>query len=140
MKATISQDLLARGLQIVSRAVAGGATHPAFTHIHLQIAGGHLQLTATDTRTAIRYTLPVQSHDGDDQCLLPARLFSEFVGAVPTGTLTLTTDPAHPDTVALTGGIIAWQLDSQAGAFVLHFDGADAPCQCLTGFRRRHGI
>ncbi|MDQ2807174.1 MAG: DNA polymerase III subunit beta [Chloroflexota bacterium] len=104
MKVTLSQDLLARGLQIVGRAVAGGTSQPALTQIHLHITAGQLQLTATDTRTVIRYTLPVTQHDGDGQCLLPARLFTEFVGAVPTGTLTLTTDPAHPDTVALSGG------------------------------------
>ncbi|MDQ2806692.1 MAG: DNA polymerase III subunit beta [Chloroflexota bacterium] len=104
MKVTLSQDLLARGLQIVGRAVAGGTSQPALTHVHLHVTAGQVQLTATDLRTVIRYTLPVQSHDGDGQFLLPARLFSEFVGAVPTSTLTLTTDPAHPDTVALSGG------------------------------------
>ena len=104
MNATLNQTLLARGLAIVGRAVATGGTHPALTHVRLDIKAGHLTLTATDLKTVIRYTLPVEAHAGEAAVLVPARLFSEFVGAVPTGTLTLTTDDTHPDRIALSGG------------------------------------
>jgi len=104
MKATLNQTQLARALAIVGRAVAAGGSQPALNGILLHIAAGHLTLTATDLKTVIRYTLPVEAHDGDAAVLVPARLLTEFVGAVPTGTLTLTTDDTHPDTVALAGG------------------------------------
>lgn len=104
MQATVSQELCARALAIVGRAVGSGTGNPSLSHVLLDVADGQLAFHATDSRTAIRYTIPLTTHTGRGQLLLPARLLTEVVGAVPTGTLTLTTDDAHPTTVALTGG------------------------------------
>ncbi len=82
MRVACLQENLARGLNIVSRAVATRNALPVLANILLRTEGGQLVLAATDLELAIRYRVGAQV-DEDGAITVPARLLSGLVNSLP---------------------------------------------------------
>ena len=82
MKLSVMQENLARGLQVVSRAVSSRATLPVLANVLLKTEDAGLKLTATNLEIGIRKTVPAEvSVEGSTTA--PARLLTDFVGTLP---------------------------------------------------------
>lgn len=88
MKVMCAQDNLARGLGIVSRAVATRSTLPILSNILMQTDDSRLKLSATNLEIGIRCWVKGDVAD-PGAVTIPARLLGEFVNQLPAGTVTL---------------------------------------------------
>lgn len=88
MKVQIQQDALNRGLAIVSRAVNPRSTLPVLHNVMIQAESGfddsNLILSATNLEIGVRCWIGARVED-EGSCTIPAKLLSEFVGALPAG-------------------------------------------------------
>jgi DNA polymerase-3 subunit beta len=90
MQAICPRKDLFEAVQTVGRAVSGRSTLPILSHIMAQPAGdGTLRLTATDLEMWVECSLPARLQAGlgedenNDGFTLPARVFTEMLGALP---------------------------------------------------------
>lgn len=88
MKVLCPQDSLARGIGVVSRAVATRSTLPILSNILMQTDDGRLKLSATNLEIGIRCWVKADVTD-PGAITVPARLLGEFVNQLPAGTVTL---------------------------------------------------
>jgi len=79
MKLSVMQENLARGLGIVSRAVASRATLPVLANVLLRTEDGGLKLTATNLEIGITCWVPGKVEDAGE-ITVPARLLTDLVG------------------------------------------------------------
>jgi DNA polymerase-3 subunit beta len=86
---TIHQAPLARGLSIVSRAVAARATLPVLANVLLKAEDGKLTLQATNLEIGITTWAACEVAE-PFSITVPARLFSDLVGTLPGEPVTLT--------------------------------------------------
>jgi DNA polymerase III subunit beta len=84
VKLSVMQENLARGLQIVSRAVSGRSTLPVLTNVLLRTEDAGLKLTATNLEIAISAWVPGRI-DVEGTLTVPARLLSDIVNGLPAG-------------------------------------------------------
>ena len=82
MNISVKQENLARGLGIVSRAVANRATLPVLANVLLRTEDGGLKLTATNLEIGITCWVPGKVEDGGE-ITVPARLLTDLVGSLP---------------------------------------------------------
>ena len=82
MKLTISQQQLAHGLGIVSRAVSPRSTLPVLNNILLATEEGRLRLSATNLELGITSWIGAQITD-EGSITLPARIFSDLINTLP---------------------------------------------------------
>lgn len=83
MKISVMQENLAKGLGVVSRAVAGQrAPLPVLTHILLSTDNGRLKIAATNLELAINCWIGAKVESEGAICI-PARTFSELVALLP---------------------------------------------------------
>jgi DNA polymerase-3 subunit beta len=82
MKVTCPQESLARGLAIVSRAVASRTTLPILTNILLETDDGRLKLSATNLEIGIRCWVEARVEQ-PGAISVPARLLADFVNSLP---------------------------------------------------------
>ncbi len=78
------QENLARGLQVVSRAVSSRSTLPVLSNVLLRTENAGLKLTATNLEIGITYWVPGKI-DTDGSVTIPARLMTEVVNQLPGG-------------------------------------------------------
>ena len=83
MKVTLPRESLARGLGIVSRAVATRTTLPILSNILLETEGARIKLSATNLEIGINCWISARV-DEDGATTVPARLLSDFVNSLPT--------------------------------------------------------
>lgn len=88
MKVICLQENLARGLQITGRGVSTRTTLPILSNVLLRTEGGRLKLTATNLEVGINYWVPAKVED-DGAITVPAKLFTDFVNALPPGPIEL---------------------------------------------------
>lgn len=88
MKVLCPQDGFARGIGIVSRAVATRSTLPILSNILMQTDDGRLKLSATNLEIGIRCWVKADIVD-PGAITVPARLLGDFVNQLPAGTVTL---------------------------------------------------
>ncbi len=88
MKAICSRDDLARGLGVVSRAVAPRTTLPILSNIHLETDASLLRLSATNLEIGIRCWVNAQV-ETEGATTVPARVLSEFVNSLQTPQVSL---------------------------------------------------
>ena len=88
MKVICLQENLARGLQIAGRGVSTRTTLPILSNVLLRTEGGRLKLTATNLEVGINYWVPAKVED-DVAITVPAKLFTDFVNALPPGPIEL---------------------------------------------------
>lgn len=82
MKLSCLQDNLAKGLSIVSRAVATRSTLPVLNNILLSAEQGRLKLAATNLELAITCWIGAKV-DEEGAITLPARVLNDFVNSMP---------------------------------------------------------
>jgi DNA polymerase-3 subunit beta len=78
------QENLARGLQVVSRAVSSRSTLPVLANVLLRTEDAGLKLTATNLEIGITAWVPGKI-DGEGTLTVPARLFNDLVAGLPAG-------------------------------------------------------
>jgi DNA polymerase-3 subunit beta len=76
------QENLARGLQVVSRAVSTRSTLPVLNNVLLRTEDGGLKLTATNLEIGITYWVPGKVDTGGSMTV-PARLLTDIVAGLP---------------------------------------------------------
>ena len=82
MKISVIQENLARGLQVVSRAVSPRSTLPVLGNVLLRTEDAGLKLTATNLEIGVTYWVPAKV-ESDGAITVPARLFTDFVNSLP---------------------------------------------------------
>lgn len=83
MKVSCLQENLAKGLNIVSRAVASRtATLPVLTHVLLATDNGRLKIAATNLELGINCWIGAKVEE-EGQITVPARTFTELVALLP---------------------------------------------------------
>ena len=82
MNISVMQENLARGLGIVSRAVASRATLPVLANVLLRTEDGGLKLTATNLEIGITCWVPGKV-ENPGEITVPARLLTDLVGSLP---------------------------------------------------------
>lgn len=81
MKVTVLQENLARGLNIVSRAVSPRSTLPVLANILIATDEGRLRLSATNLELGITCWIGAKIQE-DGSTTVPARAFSDLVGTL----------------------------------------------------------
>ena len=88
MKVTCLQENLARGLQVVGRAVSTRGTLPILSNVLLRTDGGRLKLTATNLEIGINCWVGARVED-EGGITAPAKLLTDFVNNLPSGPIDL---------------------------------------------------
>ena len=107
------QENLARGLQVVTRAVSSRSTLPVLGNVLLRTEDGGLKLTATNLEIGMTYWVAGRI-DVDGAVTVPARLISDIVNQLPAG---------ERVDLDLEGGTT---LRIRAGRYQTHLRGIDA--------------
>jgi DNA polymerase III subunit beta len=82
VKLSVMQENLARGLQVVSRAVSTRSTLPVLNNVLLRTEDGGLKLTATNLEIGMTYWVPGKIDTGGAMTV-PARLLADIVAGLP---------------------------------------------------------
>jgi DNA polymerase III subunit beta len=82
MKVTCSQENLARGLNVVSRAVSTRSTLPVLANVLLATDHGKLKLSATNLEIVITCWIQAKITD-EGSITVPARTFNDLISALP---------------------------------------------------------
>ncbi|HVA85817.1 MAG TPA: DNA polymerase III subunit beta [Candidatus Saccharimonadales bacterium] len=113
MKLSVMQENLARGLQVVSRAVSTRNTLPVLANVLLKTEDAGLKLTATNLEIGITHWVPGKI-DTDGAITVPARLLNDIVSSLP---------PSERVDLELQGSTT---LRIRCGRFESHLKGIDA--------------
>jgi DNA polymerase-3 subunit beta len=84
VKLSLMQENLARGLQVVSRAVSTRNPLPVLSNVLLRTEDAGLKLTATNLEIGITAWVPGRI-DSEGSLTVPARLFADVVSGLPAG-------------------------------------------------------
>lgn len=93
MKVSVSQQQLAQGLSIVSRAVSPRSTLPVLANVLLATDEGRLRLSSTNLELGITCWIGAQTHE-EGSITVPARLLADLVNTLPNDTVQLTVNMA----------------------------------------------
>jgi DNA polymerase-3 subunit beta len=88
MKLSLTQDNLSRALGAVGRVVSTRSSLPVLSNVLLTADTNRLRLSATNLEIGINYWIGCKVEDSG-ALTVPARLFSEFVSSLPSGTIDL---------------------------------------------------
>ncbi len=88
MKVSVSQQNLAHGLSIVSRAVAPRTTLPVLSNVMLATDDGRLRLSATNLELGITCWIGAKVEE-EGSFTVPARTFTDLVNTLPNEVLSL---------------------------------------------------
>jgi DNA polymerase-3 subunit beta len=89
VKFRCERDVLVEALGTAGRAAAGrGTSLPVLSGVRVQLTGDELRLTGTDLELTISVDVAV-SGDGDGVVVLPGRLASDIVRALPAGSVSV---------------------------------------------------
>jgi DNA polymerase-3 subunit beta len=102
MKATVLQENLAHGLNIVSRAVSSRSTLPVLSNILIATDEGRLRLSATNLELGITCWIAARIEQ-EGSTTVPARTFSDLVNTLPGEQVSLSLD-ANTQTLNVRGG------------------------------------
>lgn len=92
MRVSVLQENLARGLSIVSRAIASRPTLPILGNVLITAQDGRLRLSATNLELAIIHRVGAKV-DEEGAITVPARTFQDFINALPPERIDMTLDP-----------------------------------------------
>ncbi len=82
MNVSVMQENLARGLQVVSRAVSSRATLPVLANILLKTENAGVKLTATNLEIGINCWVPGKVSE-EGEITVPAKLITDLVASLP---------------------------------------------------------
>lgn len=91
MKVTVTQQHLAHGLSIVSRAVSPRSTLPVLSNVLLATDEGRLRLSATNLELGITCWIPAKIEE-EGSITIPARTIVDLVGTFPPDNVALALD------------------------------------------------
>jgi DNA polymerase-3 subunit beta len=91
MKASVTQQHLAHGLSIVSRAVSPRSTLPVLANVLIATDEGRLRLSATNLELGITCWIPANIEE-EGSITVPARTFVDLVGTFPPDLVKLALD------------------------------------------------
>lgn len=91
MKVSVSQQQLAHGLGVVSRAVSPRSTLPVLANVLVTTDEGRLRLSATNLELGISCWIGAQITE-DGSITVPSRTFADLINTLPADTVTLTVD------------------------------------------------
>lgn len=91
MKVSVSQQQLAHGLGIVSRAVSSHSTLPVLANILVVTDEGRLRLSATNLELGISCWIGAQIEE-EGAVTVPARIFNDLIGTMPSDNVNLALD------------------------------------------------
>ncbi len=91
MKATVTQQHLAHGLSIVSKAVSPRSTLPVLANVLVATDEGRLRLSATNLEMGITCWIPAQIQE-EGSITVPSRTLVDLVGTFPPENVQLTLD------------------------------------------------
>lgn len=91
MKLKVTQENLAKALNHVARVANSRGTLPILSNVLLKVADNRLSLAATNLDIAITSYLGAQIQT-EGSITIPARLFQDLVGGLPTGVIELEQD------------------------------------------------
>ena len=91
MKANVTQQHLAHGLSIVSRAVSPRSTLPVLANVLVATDEGRLRLSATNLELGITCWIPAQIQE-EGSVTVPARTLVDLVGTFPPDNVALSLD------------------------------------------------
>lgn len=96
MEVIVKQEHLTKALNILSKIANGGRNNnsPILKNILMRTGGSQLFLASTDLEIAISQNIGAKV-DKVGEITVPARLFSEFISALPKGNVSLKTDGDH---------------------------------------------
>jgi DNA polymerase-3 subunit beta len=94
MKVSVSQQQLAHGLGMVSRAVAPRSTLPVLGNVLLATDEGRLRLAATNLELGISCWIGAQIAE-EGSITVPSRLISDLVNTLPNDTVQLMVNPSN---------------------------------------------
>jgi DNA polymerase-3 subunit beta len=101
VKFRCERDILADALVTASRAATSRtSTHPVLAGLRLDVSDDQLTLTGTDLELTIRLSVEV-GMDTEGSAVVPARLVTDIVRALPAGTVTVET---NSDDVIISAG------------------------------------
>ncbi|VAW31701.1 DNA polymerase III beta subunit [hydrothermal vent metagenome] len=89
MKISCLQENLAKGLNVVSRAVSTRSMLPVLANVLLETDNGRLKLSATNLEVVVTAWIGAKVEE-EGAITIPARTFSDFVGALPQDQVDLT--------------------------------------------------
>jgi DNA polymerase-3 subunit beta len=92
MKVTVSQQQLAHGLSMVSRAVSPRSTLPVLANVLLATDEGRLRLSATNLELGITSWIGAQIAE-EGAITVPARTFVDLVSTLPNDQVTISLNP-----------------------------------------------
>ena len=127
MKVSCLQENLAKGLSIVSRAVAARSTLPVLGNIYLGTDQGRLKLAATNLEIGITCWIGAKIEE-DGATTVPARTFVDLVNALPQGTVDMDL-AVRTQTLTVTSGRFTNNVkgvDAQEFPIIPKAEGADA--------------
>src|SRR5512139_1101979 len=127
MKVSCLQENLAKGLSIVSRAVAARSTLPVLGNIYLGTDQGRLKLAATNLEIGVTCWIGAKVEE-DGATTVPARTFVDLVNALPQGTVDMDL-MVRTQTLTVTGGRLTNNLkgvDAQEFPIIPRADEAEA--------------
>jgi DNA polymerase-3 subunit beta len=102
MKATVLQENLAHGLNIVSRAVSSRSTLPVLSNILIATDEGRLRLSATNLELGITCWIAARIEQ-EGSTTVPARTFSDLINTLPGEQVLLSLD-TNTQTLNVRGG------------------------------------
>ncbi len=91
MKVTVTQQNLAHGLSVVSRAVSPRSTLPVLANVLIATDEGRLRLSATNLELGITCWIPAQIQE-EGSVTVPARTFSDLIATFPPEPVVLSLD------------------------------------------------
>lgn len=94
MKVSVTQQQLAQGLSIVSRAVSPRSTLPVLANVLLATDEGRLRLAATNLELGISCWIGSQIQE-EGSITVPARLFADLVSTLPNDTVHLSVNTSN---------------------------------------------
>lgn len=100
MKATLTQENLARALGVVSRVASSRTTLPVLNNILIRTEDGGLVLAATNLEVAITEKIPAKI-EREGLVMAPARLMTEFIANLPKTNIELS---ASDNKITITAG------------------------------------
>lgn len=113
MKVSVSQQQLAHGLNLVSRAVSPRSTLPVLANVLLATDEGRLRLAATNLELGVSCWIGAQIGE-EGSVTVPARLLSDMVNTLPN------------DTVQMSVNMSTFTLTVRCGASSTEIKGIDA--------------
>ena len=93
MKLSLTQENLNKALGIVSRIVSSRSSLPVLGNVLLTTESGRLKVSATNLEIGVNCWIGSKVEQ-DGAVTVPARLFSEFISSLPSGTVDLLADEA----------------------------------------------